>query len=113
VPPSAARSLSTAASVTSSLVCDESISEMSVANRLFCPRQKRKKETMTGDTEHREVIAGQLKSWGLELMIRVAHPRIHLLPLGRVATHGVHWRGEPRAYLLDGVVVFPPVRRCG
>ena len=51
VPPSAAWSLSTAVSVTSSLVCDESISEMRVENRLFCPRQKRK-ETMVGDTEH-------------------------------------------------------------
>src|SRR6266478_5556504 len=36
VPPSATRSLSTAASVTSSFVCDESMSEMSVAKRLFC-----------------------------------------------------------------------------
>jgi hypothetical protein len=35
VPPSATRSLSTAASVTSSFVCDESMSEMSVAKRLF------------------------------------------------------------------------------
>jgi hypothetical protein len=43
VPPSAARSLSTAASVTSSFVCDESMSEMSVASRLFCaPSQTEK-----------------------------------------------------------------------
>ena len=35
VPPNAARSLSTAASVTSSLVCEESMSDMSVAKRLF------------------------------------------------------------------------------
>ena len=48
MPPSAARSLSTAASVTSSFVCDDSISEMSVENRLFCPRQKRKKERDDG-----------------------------------------------------------------
>ena len=43
MPPIAARSLSTAVSVTSSFLCDESISEMRVANRLFMPRQKRKK----------------------------------------------------------------------
>lgn len=36
VPPSAKRSLATAASVTSSFVCEESMSEMSVAKRLFC-----------------------------------------------------------------------------
>jgi hypothetical protein len=35
VPPSATRSLATAASVTSSFVCDESMSEMRVARRLF------------------------------------------------------------------------------
>ena len=39
VPPSPLRSLSTAASVTSSFVCEESMSEMSVAKRLFCTRQ--------------------------------------------------------------------------
>jgi len=59
------------------------------------------------------VIVDQLKSRGFELMICVTHPRIHLLPLGRVTTHCVHWRGEPRAHLLDGVIRFPPVRRCG
>ncbi len=37
VPPHAARRLSTAASVTPSLVCDDSMSDTSVAKRLFCP----------------------------------------------------------------------------
>ena len=46
-------------------------------------------------------------------MVRVTHPRIHLIPLGRVATHRVHWRGELQAHLFDGIVVFPPERRCG
>ena len=27
-------------------------------------------------------------------MIRVTHQKIHLIPLGRVATHRVHWRRE-------------------
>ena len=35
-----------------------------------------------------------------------------LLPLGRVATHRVHWHGKPRAYLLDAVLRFPPACRC-
>jgi hypothetical protein len=43
VPPKATRNLSTAASVTSSFVCDESMSETSVANRLFYPHHNKKK----------------------------------------------------------------------
>jgi len=46
-------------------------------------------------------------------MIRVTHPRMHLLPLGCVAAHHVHWRRKPQAHLLDGTVRFQPVRRCG
>jgi len=88
------------------------MSEMSVANRLFCPRQKRKqerkKDTTAGDTEHLEIIVGQLRSRGLAVMIRRAHQGIHLLPLGRVATHHVHRRGELRAHLLGGIVRFLP-----
>jgi len=112
VPPSAARSLSTTASVTSSFACGERMSEMSVANRLFCPRQKRKekrkKDTTAGDTEHLEITIGQQRSRGLAVMIHRAHQGIHLLSLGRVATHRVHRRGELRAHLLGGTVRFLP-----
>jgi len=34
------------------VVCDESMSEMSITNCLLYPCQKRKKETMAGDTNH-------------------------------------------------------------
>jgi len=34
------------------VVCDKSMSEMSIANRLLYPRQKQKKETTAGDTNH-------------------------------------------------------------
>jgi len=46
-------------------------------------------------------------------MIRVTHPRMHLLPLGRVAAHHVHWCRKPQAHLLDGTIHFQPVCRCG
>jgi len=52
MPPSPVRNLSIAVLVTSSLVCNESMRGMSVADRLFCPCQKRKRETMAGDTEY-------------------------------------------------------------
>jgi len=34
------------------VVCDESMSEMSIANRLLYPCQKQKKETTAGDMNH-------------------------------------------------------------
>lgn len=39
LPPTASRSFETAASVTSSLVCEDNMSEMSVANRRLCNGQ--------------------------------------------------------------------------
>ena len=76
-------------------------------------KSKKKSEMTAGDMEHRERIVGELKIWGLELMICVVHLRINLIPLGHVATHCVHWRGELQVHLLDGIICFSPALRCG
>ena len=76
-------------------------------------KSKKKSEMMVGNMEHRERIVGELKIWGLELMIHVVHLRIDLIPLGHVATHCVHWRGEPQVHLLDGIICFLPALWCG
>ena len=103
VPPCAARSSSTAASATTSFICDESMSEMSVVNRLFCPCQKRKKKRDDdGRYEALRGSSGSVEKSGLEIMIRIADLRFHLLPLGHVAAYRVHWR-ELRAHLLDDI----------
>ena len=88
--PSTAQSLSTVASVTSSLVCDENTSKMSAANCLF--RSCEEKRDVGGQYR---VLRGNRRSVQKSViqanaMTRVTHPRIHLLPLDRVATHRVH-----------------------
>jgi hypothetical protein len=88
---------------------------MSVANCSLRSHRKRKRDdggryrALRGNSELIENSGARSNDK------RVAHRRIHLLPLGHIATHrhGIHYRGEPRARHLDGVVSFPPTRRCG
>ena len=109
--PGTAQSLSTVASVMSSLVCDETPNKMS-ANRLF--RSCEEKLDVGGGYgglrgNRRSVEKTVIQA---SAMVCVTYLRIHLIPLDRVATHRVHWRGEPRARFLDDFVRFEPVRRC-
>ena len=58
MPPSPARNLSMAVLVTLSLVCNKSMRGMSVADRLFCPCQKRKRD----DSRRYRVLRGNSRS---------------------------------------------------
>ena len=90
VVPSAARSLSTATSVTSSLVCDETTRETSAANSLFRSCKEKR-----DDGGRYRVLRGNRRSVEKPViranaMMCVTHPRIHLLPLDCAATHYFH-----------------------
>ena len=74
VPPSAARSLSTAVSVTSSLVCERGHER----NECHDSESVEKSGTRPSDK-------------------RVEYLRVYLLPLGCVATHHIHWWGTETA----------------
>ena len=87
VPPTAFRSFETAASVTSSFVCDDSMSETSVANRLFYDK-------VSMPTRNGEFV----KYFG-----------ILLLKMSLVTPHRVYRSHSAGTHFFDNVVRFTPL----
>lgn len=94
-PPRASRRFETAASVTSSFVCEDSIKDTKVANRLFW-KYERLINSRVCKTKRR----------------RGAYFRLCLFVLRLVASHGVHRRNNLGPHFFDSVVSLPPVLGC-
>jgi len=77
------------------------------------PLSKVKKRDDSGRYKSLRGNSKSVESWGFKLMIHITHPRMHLLPLGRVTAHHVHQHRKPQVHLLDGTIRFQPVCRCG